>query len=102
MYDKFYVRCGELEKVVMAHNPREACDKAVDLCKDEVLDPYKFYIDNRGMRGPIYRHNPKYGMMGGITQCCSTDEIPMWQIATDEVIGDWDSEEIEEGDEDVS
>jgi len=93
MSAKYYVRCGELEKIVTAATPREACDKAVDLCKDgEVLDPHWFYVDERGFRGVVY----KGGVLGGITQCCSTDEKARWSISTNKILKGWAYEEIEE------
>ena len=62
----------------MAKSPEDACDKAVDRVNGETIDPYFFYVDERGFRGPIYNK--------GVTTCSTDDLEPEWKIQTDEVI----------------
>uniref|UniRef100_A0A6M3LF01 Uncharacterized protein n=1 Tax=viral metagenome TaxID=1070528 RepID=A0A6M3LF01_9ZZZZ len=54
---KYYVRCGELDRIVLADSPEEAGWQAVLKANGETLGPF-FYIDPRGFRGPIINeHN---------------------------------------------
>lgn len=83
---KFYVRSGQLEVVIAADSPEDACDKAIDRANGETLDPHYFFVDERGHRGPIYNKN-------GITQCTTDDLEPEWKIPTDDVISTFGSDE---------
>lgn len=87
MRDKYYVRCGELEKLVLAENPQDAADKAFDLCNGETIDPYMVYIDSRGYRGPTYNN--------GVVTCTTDDLEPEWKIQTDDVIATFGEDEDE-------
>lgn len=51
---KYYVRSGELEKVVNANSPLQAALKAVQVARGEKIDPQWFFIDERGFRGPRF------------------------------------------------
>ena len=84
---KYYVRSGELEVIVTANTPEEACDKAVDKCQGETIDPYFFYVDERGFRGPIYQN--------GVTTCTTDDDEAEWKIQTDDVIATFGEDEDE-------
>ena len=47
---KYYVKSAELEKIVLANSPLDACVKALGLTNGEVIDKC-FYVDERGFRG---------------------------------------------------
>ncbi|KKL74832.1 hypothetical protein LCGC14_2060970 [marine sediment metagenome] len=58
---KYYVSSGELEKIVIADNPINACFKALLLCDGETIDKYRFFVDERGFRNsPIGVKQAKY------------------------------------------
>ncbi len=85
---KFYVRSGELEKIVLADNPRDACDRAIDLCHGETINPHCFSVDERGFRGERY-----------VNGCFVADADmlePEWTVKTDDVIATFGSDEGEE------
>lgn len=46
---KYYIKSGELEKIVIADTPLDACIKALNLTNGEVIDKC-FYVDERGFR----------------------------------------------------
>jgi len=48
---KYYIKSGELEKIVIANSPSQACVKAIHLTNGETLDKC-FYVDERGFRQP--------------------------------------------------
>lgn len=48
---KYYIRSGELEKIVSAHNPYLACEKALNMASGETID-YYFYVSEIGFVGP--------------------------------------------------
>jgi hypothetical protein len=54
---KYYVRSGELEKIVIADSPMIAACDALMLCDGETIDKHFFYVDERGFRGPTPDHN---------------------------------------------
>ena len=87
---KFYVRSGELEKIVTAKDAREACDKAIDLCKGETIDGHYFYVDERGFRG--------IKMINGVSMLDTDAEEPQYTIETDDVIATFGFDNEEEYD----
>jgi hypothetical protein len=72
---KYYVRSGELERVVIADTPQEACEKAIDTCKGETIDAYFFYVSELGFRGP----SPD-------NETVDSEFMPEWSIQTDDVL----------------
>jgi len=48
-YTKYYVKSGQLQRLVMATSPIHACEKALKLAHGETLD-YYFCVDERGFR----------------------------------------------------
>ena len=53
---KYYVVSGELQKIVVADVPIEACLIALSRAQGEELDTF-FYVDERGFRGPKLSDN---------------------------------------------
>ncbi len=49
---KYYVRSGQLERVVIADTPKDAAHVAINRCSGEEIDMVSFFIDERGFRGP--------------------------------------------------
>jgi len=80
---KYYVKSGELERIVNAKTPQEACEKAIETCKGETISAYNFGVDERGFRDED-----------------SKNMKPEWLIPVDDVLKTVGFE-IEE-DEDVS
>jgi hypothetical protein len=71
---KFYVKSGELERIVTASDPKQACEKAIETCSGETIDGYFFYVDERGFRS--------CDKEDGV----NTEFIPEHSIPVDEVI----------------
>ena len=86
---KFYVRSGTLEVVIAADSPEDACDKAIDKANGQTIDPYFFYVDERGFRGPIYQN--------GVTTCTTDDDEAEWKIQTDTIIQTFGEDDEHEG-----
>jgi len=78
---KFYIKCGRLEKVLIAETPEDAAWKAVLQAKGETLD-YFFYVDERGFRPQA---ESDYFT-------CDTDCLPMWSIPYSQVVEENDYE----------
>ena len=76
--DKYYVRCGELEKIVLADSPQDAAWKSVLQAQGETLWDF-FYIDLRGFRGPIVDTLDH-------TFVCDTEFLPKWTIPYEEIV----------------
>ena len=47
---KYYVKSGELEKVLHANSPLEAAQLALSQASGETIDGYFFFVDERGLR----------------------------------------------------
>lgn len=81
---KFYVRSGELEKIVTARNPKRACEKALDLTQGETLGEY-FYVDERGFRSPTTTMDTTVVTVDQLNG--TVEELkPQWAIPTEEII----------------
>jgi len=48
---KYYVKSGQLHKIVIASAPVEAAQKALNMANGEIIDHF-FFVDERGFRGP--------------------------------------------------
>ncbi len=70
---KYYVRSGELERIVTATCPLGAAEIALLKVNGETLDKF-FYIDERGFRGPTQ-----------IDNSIDTDYLPEHSLLLDEV-----------------
>jgi hypothetical protein len=85
MCAKYYVRCGELERIVIASTPTEACERCIDLSNGETIDPYNFSVSEKGHRGVIYKD--------GVSISDSNMLEPEFLIPTDDVISTFGIEE---------
>ena len=79
--DKYYVRCGELDRVVMADSPEDAAWRAIMKAEGETLWHF-CYIDEKGFRGPVIDSTEPH--------LCIFDSclIPQWVIAYADIIGE--------------
>ena len=78
-YTKYYVRSGDLERIITATDPKAAAIKALMVtCNGEIID-HMFYIDERGFRGPRCDGDP-----------FTSDFLPQYSISTEELDGDYD------------
>ena len=76
---KYYVRSGEMDRIVTASDPKAAAIKALMItCNGEVID-HMFYIDERGFRGPRNDNEPFIG-----------DMLPDFSIPTIELDEEYD------------
>lgn len=55
---KWYVKSGELEKIVIADNPEHACEIAIGLAQGEILHKHFFTVDEHGFRDYNNVNNP--------------------------------------------
>lgn len=51
MSAKYYVESGELLKIVETDSPLLAAQKSLLLAEGETIDPFFFFVDERGFRG---------------------------------------------------
>ena len=51
---KYYIRCGELEEIVDADTPENACYRAVLRANGQTLGHY-FFVDEQGFRGEEHK-----------------------------------------------
>ena len=72
---KYYVKSGQLERIVIADSPLQAAEKASDALQNgERIDMF-FYVDERGFRAPAN---------GSIdTESLPAHAIPMNQVLED-------------------
>jgi len=83
-YKKWYVKSGELELIQEASTPEKACFLA--LCRfnninpNGQLDPFFFYVDQRGHRQPVREEN------GSLLCLPDNDCLPEFTIATQKVL----------------
>jgi len=73
---KYYVRSNELERIVIASTPMEAAKLSIRTANGEEVGD-RFYVDERGFRGP-QPHKNIFGVMA--------DAIPEDSFALNEVI----------------
>ena len=78
---KYYVRSGQLERIVVAKSPEEAAYVAISCANGEEIDG-GFYIDERGFRGPT-------------PECPSFDTVslPEYMLSYKKLAADWGIEE---------
>ena len=76
---KYYVRSGQLEKIVIAETPEDAAYKAVNLADGEEIDVL-FCIDERGFRGPT----PQEPIF-------DSSFLPEYVLNTNELLADWEN-----------
>ncbi len=72
---KYYVKSGQLERIITAGSPIEACCKAIELSEGETIDEHWFFVDERGFRGDYSGHEP-----------ITTEDIPNNLIPIENVI----------------
>ena len=77
---KFYVRSGELERIVIADTQEDAAYKAVCRSDGEELD-VAFYIDERGFRGPTPND-----------ESFNTDLLPSVMLNTKQLLSEWEND----------
>ena len=80
---KYYVRSGQLEKIVIANSPKEAAYLAVVGASGEEVDRGGFYIDERGFRGPT-PENPYF----------ETVLLPEFALSTSKLLAEWGTGDI--------
>ena len=78
---KYYVRSGQLERIVTASDPEKAAYKAVCKADNEEIDQAAFYVDERGFRGPIPQD-----------QSFDTEFLPEHMLQTAELLGKWEGQ----------
>ena len=84
---KYYVKSGQLERIVIADNPLQAAEIACENRNGAILDELFIYVDERGFRAPI-------------DDSIDTDSLPARVIPTRSVIDqDGTTTEIDEVDE---
>jgi len=81
---KYYIKSGELERIVNAKTPQEACEKAIETCKGETINPYTFSVDERGFRESNGVHSTD--TITSVVEGGKEDMEPKWTISTDDVI----------------
>ena len=72
---KYYVRSGQLERLVIANTPVLAAEEALVQARGEYIDFYYIYIDERGFRGPTWE-DPTF----------NTELIPEYVVKIDDIV----------------